>query len=84
MAPAQEHRRLRLLISQLSARAPPASAVPRPELRNATAGTGTQPKLRLCIVTTSFHFRSHGHHEGDRFIVGYPRGGRWHQVRHTY
>ena len=30
-------------------------------------------------MTTSFHFRSHGHHEGDRFIVGYPRNGRWHQ-----
>eukprot|EP01050_Picozoa_sp_SAG11_P013131 SAG11_NODE_1514_length_4766_cov_8.064067_4_plen_387_part_00 len=50
----------------------------------AAAGAGaviaaSERRLRLCIITTSFHFRSHGHHEGDRFNVGYPVKGRWHR-----
>ena len=43
------------------------------------APASQQRKPRLAIITTSFHFRSHGQHEGDRFIVGYPDRGRWHE-----
>ena len=56
-------RRLALLNAHFTAPAQPAPA--------------SQRKPRLAIITTSFHFRSHGQHEGDRFIVGYPDRGRW-------
>lgn len=36
-------------------------------------------RKRLAIVTTVFRLRSHGQHMGDRFLVGYPQDGRWHQ-----
>ena len=59
-------RRLALLNAHFASPAQPAAA-------------SQQRKPRLAIITTSFHFRSHGQHEGDRFIVGYPDRGRWHE-----
>ena len=42
-----------------------------------------QPKQggrkKLAIVTTEWRFHSHAWHMGERFLVGYPIEGRWHQ-----
>jgi hypothetical protein len=34
---------------------------------------------RIAIVTTVYRYLSHAQHMGDRFLVGYPRGGKWHK-----
>jgi hypothetical protein len=34
---------------------------------------------RVAIVTTVYRYLSHAQHIGDRFLVGYPRAGRWHK-----
>jgi len=34
---------------------------------------------RIAIVTTVYRYLSHAQHIGDRFLVGYPRGGKWHK-----
>lgn len=34
---------------------------------------------KMAIITTEFRPRSHGQHMGDRFLVGYPKDGRWHR-----
>jgi hypothetical protein len=34
---------------------------------------------RIAIVTTIYKYLSHAQHIGDRFLVGYPRDGRWHR-----
>lgn len=34
---------------------------------------------RIAIVTTIYRYLSHAQHIGDRFLVGYPRNGRWHR-----
>ena len=36
------------------------------------------PRRRLAIITTVWKYLSHAQHMGDRFLVGYPRDGRWH------
>ena len=36
-------------------------------------------RKRLAIVTTEWRFHSHAWHMGERFLVGYPIEGRWHQ-----
>ena len=36
-----------------------------------------EPK-RIAIVTTIWNYQSHAQHMGDRFLVGYPRHGKWH------
>jgi hypothetical protein len=33
----------------------------------------------MVIVTTVWRYLSHAWHMGERFLVGYPRGGKWHQ-----
>lgn len=38
----------------------------------------SRPK-RLAIITTVYHYLSHGQHMGDRFLVGYPHNGAWHK-----
>jgi len=35
--------------------------------------------VRVAIVTTIYKYLSHGQHIGDRFLVGYPYAGEWHQ-----
>ena len=37
------------------------------------------PRRRLAIITTVWKYLSHAQHMGDRFLVGYPRDGRWHR-----
>ena len=35
------------------------------------------PPKRIALIATVFHYLSHAQHIGDRFLVGYPYGGRW-------
>lgn len=39
------------------------------------------PRKRLAIVTTEWRYGSHAWHMGERFLVGYPRDGRWEEPR---
>jgi hypothetical protein len=34
---------------------------------------------RLAVVATVYYYLSHAQHIADRFLVGYPRDGRWHR-----
>jgi hypothetical protein len=36
-------------------------------------------RKRMAIVTTEWRLHSHAWHMGERFLVGYPRGGAWHR-----
>jgi hypothetical protein len=36
-------------------------------------------RKRLAVVTTEWRYRSHAWHMAERFLVGYPRRGRWHR-----
>lgn len=36
------------------------------------------PKRKLAVVTTEWRYHSHAWHMAERFLVGYPIGGRWH------
>jgi hypothetical protein len=37
------------------------------------------PPLRLAVIATVYRYLSHAQHFADRFLVGYPREGRWHR-----
>jgi hypothetical protein len=39
----------------------------------------SENRKKLAIVTTEWRYRSHAWHMGERFLVGYPREGRWHR-----
>ncbi|MSR60484.1 MAG: hypothetical protein EXS05_23060 [Planctomycetaceae bacterium] len=45
----------------------------------AALGDSQVPK-RIAIVTTVWTYLSHAQHMGDRFLVGYPRNGKWHKA----
>lgn len=34
---------------------------------------------RVAIIATIYRYLSHAQHMGDRFLIGYPSGGRWHK-----
>jgi hypothetical protein len=34
---------------------------------------------RIAIVATVYRYLSHAQHIGDRFLVGYPKNGKWHK-----
>jgi len=36
-------------------------------------------RKKMAIVTTEWRYLSHAQHMGDRFLVGYPVKGKWHQ-----
>lgn len=38
-------------------------------------------KLRLAVLTTEWRYHSHAWHMAERFLAGYPTGGRWHEPR---
>ena len=38
-----------------------------------------EKRKRLAIVTTEWRYKSHAWHMGERFLVGYPKEGRWHR-----
>lgn len=37
----------------------------------------TPTRKRLALITTEWRNMSHAHHMGDRWLVGFPKGGRW-------
>jgi hypothetical protein len=43
------------------------------------AASGQTRAVRIAILTTIYKYLSHGQHIGDRFLVGYPHEGAWHQ-----
>src|SRR5262249_33455101 len=52
----------------------------RDEGVNAMVSTRSdRPRKKLAIITTVWTYLSHSQHMGDRFLVGYPREGRWHR-----
>ena len=48
-------------------------------LAAAAAMAQGRPPVRIAIVTTIYKYLSHGQHIGDRFLIGYPIDGEWHQ-----
>lgn len=54
------------------------ASVISPLVAFAAEPTHGKPK-RMAIVTTEWRYRSHAWHMGERFLVGYPREGRWHR-----
>ena len=45
----------------------------------ALAADAKDDKKRLAVVTTEWRYRSHAWHMAERFLVGYPNQGKWHQ-----
>src|SRR5438552_16330514 len=37
------------------------------------------PRKKLAVVTNVWTYRSHAWHMAERFLVGYPVGGKWHR-----
>jgi hypothetical protein len=37
------------------------------------------PPRRLAVLTTEWRYHSHAWHMAERFLVGYPKNGRWHR-----
>ena len=35
-------------------------------------------RKRIAVVATIYRYLSHAQHFADRFMVGYPYGGKWH------
>jgi len=42
-----------------------------------------QPQKKLAVITTVWRYCSHSQHMVDRYLVGYPREGRWHRPQLT-
>jgi len=42
-------------------------------------GSVSEKKKRLAVVTTEWRYHSHAWHMAERFLVGYPVNGHWHQ-----
>lgn len=38
-------------------------------------------RRRMAVLTTEWRYHSHAWHMAERFLAGYPTGGRWHQPR---
>jgi hypothetical protein len=49
-----------------------------PALSFATESKDDKRK-KMAIVTTEWRYLSHAWHMGERFLVGYPIGGKWHK-----
>ena len=41
--------------------------------------SSTEKRKRLAVVTTEWRYHSHAWHMAERFLTGYPIGGRWHR-----
>lgn len=51
-------------------------------LAEPSASPGAQqalPPKRLAVITTEWRYYSHAWHMAERFLHGYPQGGRWHR-----
>lgn len=42
-------------------------------------GPEGKKRKRLAVVTTEWRYKSHAWHMGERFLVGYPKDGKWHK-----
>ena len=40
---------------------------------------GHEDMKRIAVITTIYRYLSHAQHFADRFLVGYPKAGRWHR-----
>lgn len=38
-----------------------------------------EKRKRMAVITTEWRYRSHAWHMAERFLVGYPKQGRWHR-----
>ena len=47
-------------------------------VEQALAADPASPPRKLAIVTTEWTIGTHAWHMAERFLVGYPREGRWH------
>jgi hypothetical protein len=48
----------------------------------AWSASADQPtRKKMAIVATEWRYLSHAWHMGERFLVGYPLNGKWHQPR---
>src|SRR5713101_8218703 len=45
----------------------------------AFAAAPAAKRKRMAIITTEWRYLSHAWHMGERFLVGYPKNGRWHR-----
>ena len=45
-------------------------------------GRTPRKRMRLALIATLWTYQSHAQHIGDRFLVGYPHQGDWHQPEH--
>ena len=45
------------------------------------AEPGSAERKKMAIITTEWRYLSHAQHMGDRFLVGYPLNGKWHEPR---
>jgi hypothetical protein len=43
--------------------------------------TSPPPSKRIAVITTLYRYYSHAQHMVERFLVGYPRRGRWHRPK---
>lgn len=55
-------------------------AAPLAACSNLGAALSADPAApkKIAIVTTVWTYQSHAQHMGDRFLIGYPRHGKWH------
>ena len=42
-------------------------------------GQGEHPRRKMAVITTEWRYHSHAWHMAERFLGGYPIGGRWHR-----
>lgn len=56
-----------------------AAASCAPLAARAFAAEPRSNRKKLAVVTTEWRYRSHAWHMAERFLVGYPIGGTWHQ-----
>ncbi|MFM7593506.1 MAG: hypothetical protein ACKO85_17100, partial [Isosphaeraceae bacterium] len=38
-----------------------------------------QPRRKMAVITTEWRYHSHAWHMAERFLVGYPKNGKWHR-----
>lgn len=60
------------------AQAQPSADSPHPGPRTVPPARTGQPKRRIAVVTTAYHYLSHAYHICGRFLHGYLRDGRMH------
>jgi hypothetical protein len=67
------------MVSRRDFLATSASALALTGLSPAALAAGAGKPKRIALVSTVWFYQSHTQHIGDRFLVGYPQEGHWHQ-----